>query len=224
MPTFQVPHYGHIRIPDGITSLAAFRQWIHSDELPEKLKVHFIRGEVWTDFYMEEMFSHNRVKTALGITLGGLIEGEDLGMYVSDGMLLTNETADLGTTPDAMFVSNATISSGRVTFVSGVRGEGQATEMVGTPDLAVEIVSPSSEDKDTEWLMSGYWNAGVPEYWLIDARKNPPLFEIYKRGPRGYSEVRKVDDWIKSAVLKRSFRRVRQKGRHGFPVFHLEVR
>lgn len=224
MPTFQIPHYGHVHIPSGITDLDSFRRWIHSDTLPEKLKVHFIRGEVWTDFYTEEMFSHNRVKTALGIALGGLIEGGALGMYVSDGMLLTNEAAELGTTPDAMFVSNAAVASGRVTFVSGVRGEAEATEMVGTPDLVVEIVSPSSEDKDTEWLMSGYWNAGVPEYWVIDARRNPPLFDIYKRGPKGYSESRKTDGWVKSAVLKRSFRFLRQKGKHGFPVFQLEVR
>jgi Uma2 family endonuclease len=224
MPTFKVPVYGDVHVPAWVVTLDAFRRWIHEGDLPEKLKVHFIRGEVWTDFYIEEMFSHNRVKTALGITLGGLIEGEQLGLYVSDGMLLTNEDADLGTTPDAMFVSNRTIESGRVKFASGVRKEAQATELIGTPDLAVEIVSPSSEGKDTEWLMSGYWNAGVPEYWLIDARSNPPVFNIYKRGPKGYSEARQTNGWVKSAILKRSFRLTRTKGVHGLPVYHLGVR
>ena len=224
MPTFQVPVYGEFHVPASVVDLDSFRRWIHTEELPEKLKVHFIRGEVWTDFYMEEMFSHNRVKTALGIALGGLIEGEQLGLYVSDGMLLTNEEADLGTTPDAMFVSNRTIERGRVRFVSGVRSESQATEMVGTPDLAVEIISPSSEDKDTEWLMSGYWNAGIPEYWLIEARKNPPLLTVYKRGAKGYSESRPVNGWIKSSVLKRSFRLTRSKGAHGFPIYQLDIR
>jgi Uma2 family endonuclease len=211
-------------VPAWVVNLDSFRQWVHEGELPEKLKVHFIRGEVWTDFYMEEMFSHNRVKTALGITLGGLIEGEQLGMYIPDCMLLTNDEADLGTTPDAMFISNRTIESGRVKFVSGLRKEAQATEIIGTPDLAVEIVSPSSEDKGTEWLMSGYWNAGIAEYWLIDARRNPPALSIYKRGPKGYSESRRVEGWMKSAILKRSFRLTRRKGKHGFPTYQLDVR
>jgi Uma2 family endonuclease len=204
--------------------LASFRRWIHSGEIPEKLKVHFIRGEIWTDFYMEEMFSHNQVKAALGITLGGLIRDEQLGLYVPDGMLLTNDAAELGTTPDAMFISNQAIEAGRVKFVSSERKQAQATEVTGSPDLVVEIVSPSSEDKDTEWLMSGYHNAGVLEYWLIDARTIPPQFNIYKRGAKGYTGSRHTDGWVKSAILKRTFRLTRSKGKHGFPVFQLEVR
>lgn len=35
--------------------------------------------------------------------------------------------------------------------------------MVGTSDLVVEVVSATTEDKDTEWLMSAYHNAGIPE-------------------------------------------------------------
>jgi Uma2 family endonuclease len=224
MPTYQLPYHGSVEVPAWVVDFQSFRRWIHEEELPEKLKVHFLRGEIWTEYYMEEMFSHSRVKAALGIVLGGLIEGEQLGVYVPDGMILTNEEADLGTMPDAMFLSNRTITSGRVKFVSGERGEAQATEIVGTPDLVVEIVSPRSEDKDHDRLMTGYWAAGVREYWVIDARKHPPEFDIYKYGPKNYSKSRPSDGWVKSAVLKRSFRLTRTKGVHGLPVYQLEVR
>src|SRR5581483_9903824 len=130
MPTFKVPHYGDLHVPAWVIDLNSFRRWIHEGDIPEKLRIHFLRGEIWTDFFMEELFSHNRVKTALGIVLGSLIEGGHLGMYVSDGMLLTNDEAEFGTTPDAMFVSNRSLKTGRVSFVAGERGQAQATEMV----------------------------------------------------------------------------------------------
>jgi Uma2 family endonuclease len=225
MPTFKVPHYGDLHIPAWVNDFHSFRRWIHEHETPEKLRIHFIGGEIWTDFFMEELFSHSRVKTALGIALGGLIEGEGLGMYIPDGMLLTNAAAELATTPDAMFVSNDALEAGRVAFVAGQRGQAHATEMTGTPDLAIEIVSPSSEVKDTEWLMSAYHNAGIPEYWVIDARESRNLrFDVFARRPKGYVAARKSDGWAKSAILARSFRLSRVRGAHGFPIFQLEVR
>ena len=103
MATVMSRIYGKIRIPEGLTSLSRFLDWIDTTELPEKLPVRYLKGEVWVDL-MEEMFSHNQIKTALGITLGSLIENEDLGMYTTDGMLFANEDAELATEPDAMFL------------------------------------------------------------------------------------------------------------------------
>jgi Uma2 family endonuclease len=215
---------GNVRVPDGVRSLDAFCRWRETADLPENLPVHFINGEVWVDV-MEEMFSHNRLKTALGISLGQLIEGDDLGMYVTDGMLLTNTEAQLGTEPDAMFLSNESLAAKRVTFTAGKRRGARATRVVGTPDLVVEIISPHTADKGTEWLMSAYHNAGIPEYWLIDARTDDDLrFDIYKRGTRGYTASRKSDGWVKSVVLSKQFRLTRSEGKSGYVRFTLEAR
>jgi Uma2 family endonuclease len=223
-PMLMVPVYGEIEIPEGINTLDKFREWYHSGVLPEKLPVHFLNGRVWVDFFMEEFLSHNQVKSAIGISLGGLIRGKKLGYYVPDGMLITNDEAGLGTEPDAMFVSHETMKSGRVRLTAGKTRGAKATEMVGTPDLVIEIVSPSSEDKDFEWLMSNYHNAGVPEYWLIDARGNDIAFDIFKHGKKGYLTTRKVGGWLKSDVLGHAFRLKREADELGVQVYTLDVR
>lgn len=225
MATVMSEMYGAIHIPEGVTALDLFWDWVDATDLPEKLSVHFLRGEVWVDLFMEELFSHNQIKAALGITLAGLIVTEDLGMYAPDGMMLGNEAADFATRPDAMFVSTAAIETGRVRFVAGKKRGAQATRVIGTPDLVVEIVSPSTEDKDTEWLMSAYHDARIPEYWLIDAREDSaPRFDIFRRTEKEYVAGRKQAGWVKSAVLKRAFRLTRGTAKHGFPVYRLEVR
>lgn len=38
----------------------------------------------------------------------------------------------------------------------------------GRPDLAVEVVSPSSRSKDRVAKLHSYASIGVPEYWLVD--------------------------------------------------------
>lgn len=224
MATVMSRIYGKIRIPEGLTSLSRFLHWIDTTDLPEKLPVRYLKGEVWVDL-MEEMFSHNQIKTALGVTLGGLIENEDLGLYTTDGMLLANDNAELATEPDAMFLSNASLKSKRVYFTAGKKQGAVATRIVGSPDLVVEIVSPSSADIDTAWLMSAYHDAGVTEYWVIDVRDTGEVqFDIYKRGAKEYTAGRKQDGWVKSTVLGRSFRLVQTKRKNGYPRFTLEVR
>ena len=54
-----------------------------------------------------------------------------------------------------MFVSHATMNRGDVEIRSGQRGD--STELVGTPDLVIEVVSKSSVEKDTEWLAEKYY-------------------------------------------------------------------
>ena len=38
----------------------------------------------------------------------------------------------------------------------------------GAPNLVIEILSPSSAQKDMKYKLKLYEEAGVPEYWIID--------------------------------------------------------
>lgn len=96
-------------------------------------------------------------------------------------------------------------------------------EVAGTPDLVLEIVSKTSVRKDTVVLRNLYRQADIPEYWLVDVRGERLQFEILRRGRRGYVASRKKADWVKSAVLDRSFRLALQSDDAGNPEYTLEV-
>jgi Uma2 family endonuclease len=90
--------------------------------------------------------------------------------------------------------------------------------------MVLEVVSRSSVKKDTVTLRQAYWEAGIPEYWLVDARGDGLEFRILKAGPKGYTEVRKQAGWLKSGIFGKSFRLARGTDRSGNPSFNLEVK
>ena len=210
-----------VRIPSWVNDLESFRRWSRSDGYPEQGWVSFLDGEIWVDTHMEQLFSHNRVKTQFTVVLGGLVEREEMGYYFSDRAALSNEGANLSTEPDGTFCSFGAIEGRRVSLVEGVE-EGHV-EIEGTPDMVLEVVSTRSVRKDTKVLRGLYWRAGIPEYWLVDARKTPPQFDILRRTERGYSATRCKQGWMKSKVFGRAFRLETKPDRLGHPQFFLRV-
>ncbi len=208
-----------VRIPSWVNDLESFRRWSRSDDYPEQGWVSFLDGEIWVDTHMEQLFSHNRVKTHFTVMLGGLVELEELGYCFSDRAALSNEGANLSTEPDGTFCSFGAIEDRRVRLVEGVE-EGHV-EIEGTPDMALEVVSTRSVRKDTKILRGLYWRAGIPEYWLVDARKTPLQFDILRWTERGYSVARRKRGWLKSKVFGRSFLLETKPDRLGHPQFFL---
>jgi Uma2 family endonuclease len=90
--------------------------------------------------------------------------------------------------------------------------------------MALEVVSRSSVQKDTVVLRDAYWKAGVREYWLVDARKEPLQFDILRRTAKGFAATRKQGGWMKSAVFGKSFRLTQQTNALGHPEYTLAVR
>jgi Uma2 family endonuclease len=66
--------------------------------------------------------------------------------------------------------------------------------------------------------------AGIREYWLVDARKEPLSFDILRYTPKGYRTTAKKDDWLKSVVFGKFFRLIHQTSERGDPEYTLEVR
>jgi Uma2 family endonuclease len=126
-----------------------------------------------------------------------------------DRTLLTNESAGVSNEPDVIFARRETLASGRLRQVPTVEGHG-AKELVGTPDMVLEIVSDSSLRKDLVELPARYHAAGVAEYWLIDARGEVVQFHILRRGETEYLATEASEFWLPSGVLERRFRFERQ--------------
>jgi Uma2 family endonuclease len=212
-----------INLPSWVVDLDSFCEWVESDDVPEKLRVWYLKGEVWIDMSQEQVNTHVLLKTSIFIVLGGLVNAARLGRFYADGLFLRNKGADIGGNPDATFASTATLLAKRLRPVPGKKGGIVALE--GSPDMVLEVVSTSSVHKDTVILKRAYWEAGAREYWLVDARKEPLTFDIFRHTPKGYTATRKQEGWIKSAVFGKSFRLTQQVDPAlGDVVFNLEVR
>ena len=77
-------------------------------------------------------------------------------------MLLSNLDAGLSTVPDGVFVAHESFARGAVRRVGGTAGD--FVELLGSPDMTLEVVSKSSVEKDTVELVELYWQGGVAEY------------------------------------------------------------
>ncbi len=213
---------GVIAVPGWVTDIDSFRRWTEDDDCPHEYKLGWLTGEVWIDVSSEQIFTHLLVKTQITIVVGALVLAEKLGLFLGDGLLLSNFAADVSGNPDGTFISRDTLRSDRVRLIEGKRGG--FTEIQGSPDMVLEVVSESSVQKDYDLLRRAYWEADVREYWLVDARKELAKFEVLRHGPRGYVAVRRQGGWVKSAVFGKSFRLTQTTNDLGHPEFTLAVR
>jgi Uma2 family endonuclease len=205
-------------------TLGGFREWVTSDEFPEKLRASFIDQEVVIDMSPEEIESHNKVKTEIVGTIHRLNAEFDLGEVFSDRARLSNVVAGLSTEPDGIFVSWASYEAGRVRLVPRKDEPDEYMELEGTPDWVLEVVSRWSGHKDTESLRNAYHRAEIPEYWLIDAQYDNISFQMLRWRRDRYIAVAARDGWTRSTVFGRSFRLVRRKNRVGRWAYTLEVK
>jgi hypothetical protein len=65
-----------------------------------------------------------------------------------------------------------------------------------------------------------YHQAGINEFWHIDARQADPNFEILRWTAAGYVPTRLPDGWWQSDVFARAFRLTVQPD----PLFVLDMR
>jgi Uma2 family endonuclease len=213
---------GQVCIPPGINDLAAFRAWLHSDDFPERIHVCFLGGLLWVDLSLEQFYVHDQVKQAVAQVLGALADQTDLGRFAPDGMHLSHPGANLSTVPDSFYVSYDAIRTGRVQRVPNAHQVG-VLEMVGTPDMVLEVVSDSSVTKDMVTLPALYQAAQIPEFWRIDARADL-RFEVFRLTPAGYQPTQLDDGWWRSDVFARDFRLGQRPDPLGDPKFVLEMR
>jgi Uma2 family endonuclease len=212
-----------LRIPTSATTLDGFREWFASPEFPERIRASLIGNELHIESSMEDLLTHNQVKTIVSAVLATLIDELKFGRFCNDGMLLEHAKAGVSTIPDALFASYASIESGRVRISTIGKGEA-LVEWQGSPDWVLEVVSASSEQKDKRDLFDGYFRAGIGEYWLIDARGESIEFRIFRAGVRGYESVVEEGGWLASPLFGRRFRLTRELDRVKMWLYRLEVR
>jgi len=74
---------------------------------------------------------------------------------------------------------------------------------LGAPDLIVEILSPSTSEKDLTWKYDLYEESGVKEYWVVNpTEKNMMIYTLDHEGKYQPSRLFTRGDVISSLVLK----------------------
>lgn len=142
----------------GLYSFADFLELVREDQ-----KADLLDGVI--HMASPENTDHNKLVLWLATILGQYVEGHDLGQVTVNKVAfrLAPKTAP---EPDIGFVAAERVECIKHGYVDG------------PPDLAIEIVSPDSYDRDYHEKRRVYEQAGVREYWIIDPAEQKAMFLV----------------------------------------------
>lgn len=126
--------------------------------LPENVRAELIDGQIF--YQAAPTNTHQRISGWLYLKIGNYINshGGKCEVRFAPFAVFLNENNKNYLEPDLMVICDN----------SKITEEG----CKGTPDLIIEIVSPSTRNMDYGKKMIKYLNAGVHEYWIVDREKN----------------------------------------------------
>jgi Uma2 family endonuclease len=120
---------------------------------------------------------HQKIVTELAACLVAVVKRKGLGQVFVAPLDVVFSQFDV-VEPDIVYISKARAS---VLTEKNVQG---------APDLAVEVLSETTEKIDRTTKLKLYGRFGVQEYWIIDPLG--PSAEIYRRGPGGLDLVARL--------------------------------
>lgn len=167
------------RTRSGCYGFADFLELIRADQ-----KADLIDGVIY--MASPENVDHNDLVSWLGTMLRLFLEERGLGRLTINKVAyrLSEKNAP---EPDLAFVRSER---------SGIIKPGYVD---GPPDLAVEVVSPDSVERDYGDKRRRYEAAGVGEYWIIDPDEKRATFLV--GGPSGFVEATLDGTSFRSRVL-----------------------
>jgi Uma2 family endonuclease len=119
----------------------------------------------------------NELSGWLSWLLRGYVTKKDLGkVYINRVAFRLNDLN--APEPDIGFIRNGRLAAVKRGFVQG------------PPDLAVEVVSPDSVERDYEKKWKQYQQAGVREYWIVDELEKKVILLRLQRGEFRQARVR----------------------------------
>jgi Uma2 family endonuclease len=209
-----------------IRNLAEFRRWALSDAFPQRGRIDYLDGRIEVDMSPEDVFTHGTLKSEIARAITRRVDELDLGHTLISDTRVSSAPADLSAEPDIIVLTHQALDEGRVRLIPKASGEpDRFVEVEGGPDLVVEIVSDSSEQKDLRRLPSAYFKAGVHELWLLDARGAEVRFGIHHRAEESF-QTAAADDagYQPSPVLQARLRIVRTRHARGHWTYRLQMK
>lgn len=145
-----------LRSRPGPYSFADFVELVSEDQ-----KADLLDGVIY--MASPENIEHGRLIAWLAKTLGCFVEERELGEVTINRIAYRLSPKD-SPEPDVAFVRADRSSIIKPGYIDG------------PPDLAVEVVSPESVERDYEHKREKYERAGVGEYWIIDPDEEQATF------------------------------------------------
>ena len=132
---------------------------------------------------------HQKVLSRLNRKLGNFTEEHELGnVYVAPCDVVLSDTDVVQ--PDLLFISRA-------------REDTITDENVrGAPDLVIEILSPSTADRDLGYKHDLYGRHGVLEYWIVDPMAETVAVHRQRDGRLELAETFGHRDTLRTALLE----------------------
>ena len=147
----------------------------------------------WVDgkvtIFMPPSLHHQMVSKFLLKLLDEFVEHFQLGVVVPAPFEMGGIPGRSYREPDLLFVASANLD--RLT----------PQRLEGPADLVVEIISPSSGQRDRTEKFDEYEAIGVREYWLIDPQRQRASFYALGNDDR-YHEILLTDGWLVSTVVR----------------------
>jgi Uma2 family endonuclease len=142
----------------------SYQEYVAAVEEYPALRVEFLDGEI----IMTPARSphHQLVTVNLLLHLGYFAKQRDMGVVMVAPLDVVLDRDAQIIQPDLIF-----IAKGRAGKLLG------KAAITGAPDLALEILSPSTARTDRKIKLPLYARYGVPEYWLVDPED--PSVEIF---------------------------------------------
>jgi Uma2 family endonuclease len=120
---------------------------------------------------------HQRIVHALDVELHQLLEVPSHGRVYPAPVGVAFADSEEGVQPDLIFIATE-----RLEIIG-------ATEIHGAPDLVVEILSPSTADRDRTIKRKLYQRQGAGEYWIVDpAEESVEVWTATATTPDRYSD------------------------------------
>ena len=130
--------------------------WDDIKGLPEEGKTELVEGELYVS--PTAGAPHQRIGTRLAVLIQPFVEERDLGEFFGrDLHVVLDEHNHFE--PDLCFIRKE-----RLHLIVG-------PYLDGPPDLAIEILSESDRQRDTQLKFAYYERYGVAEYWIVDPRE-----------------------------------------------------
>ena len=131
---------------------------------------------------------HQRIVTQPARFLGNHIEEHGLGeVWVAPTSVILDPWTALE--PDIVYVS---IERSHIVSERGIEG---------VPDLVIEVLSPSTADRDRTIKFHRYEQAGIPNYWIVDTEGQH--LTQYGLGESGYNVLNtiRINEGVETALL-----------------------